>query len=144
MQLPSSGAAQMNRHIPLALAVALVALSFVVGAQRPAATGPVRTALASASSADRATVGRLYRALGEVMARDKGRLITTTSAWRAVYQDALRLAAGGTDLVGKYPGLDKAVEAVLAKHYTQDNVPVDEVVAGQIVAACKEVERQSE
>ena len=118
MQLPASGAAQM-KFIPLALAVALVALSFVVGAQRPAATGPVSTALASASSADRAAVGRLYRALGEVMARDKGRLITTTSAWRAVYQDALRLAAGGTDLVGKYPGLDKAVEAVLAKHYTQ-------------------------
>jgi hypothetical protein len=78
------------------------------------------------------------------MARDKGQLITTTSAWRAVYQDALRLAAGGTDLVGKYPGLDKAVEAILAKHYTQDNVPVDDTVAGQIVAACREVERQCE
>lgn len=143
MQFPSSGAAQM-KFFPLALAVALVALSFVVGNQRPAATGPVSKALASASSADRAAVARLYRALGEVMARDKGRLITTTSAWRAVYQDALRLAAGGTDLVGKYPDLDEAVEAVLAKHYTQDNVPVDEVVAGQIVAACKEVERQSE
>jgi hypothetical protein len=142
MQLPFAGASQM-KHFPLVLAIALVALSFV-GAQRPAATGPVSTALASASTADRAAVGRIYRALGDVMARDKGQLITTTSAWRAVYQDALRLAAGGTDLVGKYPGLDKAVEAILAKHYTQDNVPVDETVAGQIVAACREVERQCE
>ena len=144
MQLPSSGAAQMNRHIPLALAVALVALSFVVGAQRPAATGPVRTALASASSADRATVGRLYRALGEVMARDKGRLITTTSAWRAVYQDALRLAAGGTDLPGKYPGLDTAVEEVLAQHYPLDNLPIDTAMAGKIAAGCRAVENQCE
>jgi hypothetical protein len=78
------------------------------------------------------------------MARDQGRLITTTAAWRAVYSDALRLAAGGTDLVGKYPGLDKAVEETLSKYYSLDTLPIDEELAGKIVDAVKDVERQSE
>jgi hypothetical protein len=131
------------KYVPLALAVALVAASFI-DVQRPAASGPVAQALSSAPSTDRAAVAAIYRALGDVMARDQGRLITTTAAWRAVYSDALRLAAGGTDLVGKYPGLDKAVEETLSKYYSLDTLPIDEELAGKIVAACKDVERQSE
>jgi hypothetical protein len=131
------------KHIPIALAAILVAASFV-GSPRPVASGPVASALSSAPSTDRAKVKAIYRALGDLMARDSGRLITTTAAWRAIYQDALRLAVGGTDLVGKYPGLDRAVEETLAKHYTLDNVPVDDALAKQIVAACREVERQCE
>lgn len=131
------------KHIPLALAVVLVAASFV-GSPRPVASGPVATALAAAPSADRATVKAIYRALGDVMARDAGRLITTTAAWRAIYQDALRLAVGGTDLVGKYKDLDAAVEKTLAKYYTLDNQPIDAALAEKIVAACRDVERQCE
>lgn len=138
-----SAAQGPSRLIPLTLAAALVAASFV-SSPRPAATGPVADALKSATSSDRAKVRSIYAALADLMARDQGRLITTTAAWRAIYSDALRLAAGGTDLVGKYPDLDEAVEKVLSQHYSLDNLPIDSALADKIVAGVKEVERQSE
>jgi len=116
----------------------------LVSSPRPVATGPVAVALKSASSTDRAKVASIYRALGDVMRRDSGRLISTTALWRSVYVDALRLAAGGTDLVGKYPGLDTAVEETLGKYYTLEVKPIDEALTEKIVAACKDVERQCE
>lgn len=140
MQLAAPGTARL---IPLALAIVMVAASFV-SSPRPAATGPVADALKSATSSDRAKVRSIYAALADLMARDQGRLITTTAAWRAIYSDALRLAAGGADLVGKYPDLDEAVEKVLAQHYSLDNLPIDSALADKIVAGVKEVERQSE
>ena len=131
------------RYLPITLAAALVAASFV-GSPRPAATGPVATALQSASSTDRAKIRSIYGALADLMARDQGRLITTTAVWRSIYADALRLAAGGTDLVGRYPDLDEAVEKVLAGYYSLDNLPIDQALADKIVSGVKEVERQSE
>lgn len=138
-----SAAQGPSRLIPLTLAAALVAASFV-SSPRPAATGPVAVALQSASSSDRAKLASIYRALADVISRDKGQLITTTAAWRSIYSDALRLAAGGTDLVGKYPGLDAAVEKVLAEHYPLENLPIDKDVAGKIAAGMTAVERQCE
>lgn len=131
------------KYLPMALAAALVVASFV-GSPRPAATGPVAVALQSASSPDRAKLRSIYGALADIMARDTGRLITTTAVWRSIYSDALRLAAGGTTLVGKYPDLDEAVEKVLAEHYTLDNLPIDQALADKIVAGMKTVERQCE
>jgi hypothetical protein len=64
--------------------------------------------------------------------------------WRAIYADALRLAAGGTGLVGKYPGLDKAIEQTLAEHYPLDNLPIDPELAKKIATGCRAVETQSE
>lgn len=138
-----SAAQGPSRLIPLTLAAALVAASFF-SSPRPAATGPVAVALQSASSSDRAKLASIYRALADVISRDKGQLITTTVAWRSIYSDALRLAAGGTDLVGKYPGLDAAVEKVLAEHYPLENLPIDKDVAGKIAAGMTAVERQCE
>lgn len=129
------------KHVAVLAAAALVAFSFV--GPRPAATGPVADALQSASSTDRAKIAAVYSALADVIARDSGRLIATTSAWRAIYSAALRLAVGGTDLVGKYPGLDKAVEQVLGQHYTQDDVPIDDKLAEKIAAGMHAVERQA-
>ncbi len=131
------------KFVPIALASLLVLASFI-SSPRPAATGPVATALKSASSSDRAKVASIYRALADVMARDSGRLIVTTAVWRSIYADALRLAAGGTDLVGKYPDLDEAVEKVLATHYPDTVLPIDKTLADKIVAACKDVESQCE
>jgi hypothetical protein len=128
----------------LAAAVAFAALQFVSLPQRSVATGPVAKALASASSADRARVASIYDALADLIERDGGKLIPTTAVWRAIYSDALRLAAGGTDLPGKYPGLDKAVEEVLAQHYPLDNLPIDTAMAGKIAAGCRAVENQCE
>ena len=133
----------LMRYLPMALATALVVASFV-GSPRPAATGPVATALQSASSSDRAKLRSIYGALADIMARDTGRLITTTAVWRSIYSDALRLAAGGTNLVGRYPDLDEAVEKVLAEHYSLDNLPIDQALADKIVTGMKTVERQCE
>jgi hypothetical protein len=129
------------KHLPLAIACLFLALTFIP--PQPRATGPVATALQSASSSDRATIAATYRALADVVRRDAGRRITTTGVWRAVYQDALALAVGGTDLVGKYPGLDKAVEEVLGEYYTLDEVAIDPDLAQKIGTACVEVARQS-
>jgi len=132
-----------SRLIPLALAAALVALSFV-SSPRPAATGPVAVALQSASPSDRAKLASIYKALADVISRDQGQLITTTAAWRSIYADALRLAAGGTDLPKKYPGLDVAVDKVLSEHYSLDNLPIDKDMAVKIAAGMVAVERQCE
>lgn len=129
------------KHLPLFIACLVAGLTFLP--PQPRATGPVAVALSSASSTDRATISATYRALADVMRRDAGRRITTTGVWRAVYQDALALAVGGTDLVGKYPGLDKAVEEVLGKYYTLDDVAITEDIAQKIATACVEVARQS-
>lgn len=133
------------KHYILLAAVAFAAFQFVPkGPQRSAATGPVSTALSSAPSSDRARVASVYAALADVIERDGGKLISTTAVWRAIYADALRLAAGGTDLPGKYPGLDKAIEEVLAQHYPLDNLPIDKTLAGKIAAGCRAVEKQCE
>lgn len=132
-----------TRLIPLALAAALVAASFF-SSPRPAATGPVAVALQSASSSDRAKLASIFGALADVISRDQGQLITTTAAWRSIYADALRLAAGGTDLPKKYPGLDVAVDKVLSEHYSLDNLPIDKDMAVKIAAGMTAVERQCE
>jgi hypothetical protein len=137
----SAPANQTVKAVSLAAAALLVLLSFV-NSPRPAATGPVATALQSASSSDRAKVASIYRALADVTRRDAGRLISTTALWRVIHGDALRLAAGGTDLVGKYKGLDVAVEEVLAKHFPLDNVAITPEVAEKISAGCTAVEVQ--
>jgi hypothetical protein len=129
------------KHIAVLAAVCLVACSFLF-TPRPAAEGPVATALRSASSSDRQRLAGLYAALADVVARDSGRLIATTAQWRAVYSDALRLAVGGTSLVGKYPGLDKAVDDVLAKHYPLNDVPLGDELVKDIVAGLRDVEAQ--
>lgn len=141
MQSPAPNAS-LVKYLPTLAAAVLVAISFLP--QRSAGTGPVATALKSATSTDRAKVASIYRSLADLMARDNGRLITTTALWRSVYTDALRLAAGGTDLVGKYPGLDTAVEETLGKYYSLQVLPIDDALSDKIVAACKDVERQCE
>lgn len=143
MQPTAPSPAGLKKYIPITLAALLVAASFV-SSPRPAATGPVATALKSASSTDRAKLASVYRALADVMARDSGRLIATTAVWRSIYSDALRLAVGGTDLVGKYPDLDTSAEKVLAEYYPLENLAIDEAMAQKIVAGMRAVERQCE
>lgn len=138
---PATVGSHSLKYLPTIVASLLVAAAFL-SSPRPAATGPVAEALKSASSSDRAKVRGIYAALADLIARDQGRLIPTTAVWRAVYSDALRLAAGGTDLVGKYPGLDEAIEKVLSQHYSLDNLPIDAELAKKIEAGALEVERQ--
>lgn len=142
MQRVAPGASALN-YLPTIAAAMLVAASFV-WSPRPAASGPVAAALQSATSTDRERVRAIYQALADVTTRDAGSRIATVAAWRAVHSDALRLAVGGTDLVGKYPGLDRAVEQVLAQHVSLDNVAITPEVASKLVAGCKAVESQCE
>lgn len=122
---------------------ALVAIS-LIPARQPAA-GPVADALRNASPRDRARVASIYEALADVTARDAGQQITTLASWRAVHASALRLAAGGTDLPGKYPGLDVAVDKVLVDSVgSLDDVALSKEVVQKLVAGCKNVVKQSE
>jgi len=130
------------KHLILAAVIAFAAYQFLPQRSVDVA-GPVAAALKSAPSTDRARVASVYAALADLIDRDGGSRIATTALWRAVYQDALRLAAGGTDLPGKYPGLDKAIEETLAKYYSLDNLPIDKALAGKIAAGCRDVEGQA-
>lgn len=151
----SATAGEAVKHAAIVLSGLLLFWSFFTP-RTAVEAGPVKKALASASSSDRAKVAAIYRALGAVTARDKGSQIVTTAIWRSVHSAALRLSVGSTDLVGKYPGLDKAVDDVLASRISLDNLsltaevddPSTEAVDKKplwqlIVAACEEVEKQS-
>lgn len=132
----------MMKHVLPIVAGALLLYTFLPKTTPPAGTGPVSIALRSASLADRAYVGRIYGALSDVTRRDKSQQITTTSIWRAVHSSALRLAADGSNVKGKYPGLDLAVEETLAKHFPRGDVPITDELREQIIAGCKDVEAQ--
>lgn len=144
MQQPSpcSLGGEAVKHIAPIIAGLILLLTFLPPTPPPAVTGPVATALRSAPSADRAYIAGIYKALADVTRRDQGRQITTTSVWRAVHTSALRLAADSSNVKGKYPGLDLAVEQTLAKHFSLDEAPMTEELIGQIAAGCKDVEAQ--
>ncbi|NBW20534.1 MAG: hypothetical protein EBR82_72450 [Caulobacteraceae bacterium] len=127
------------KHIPIAVAVVLVVLSFLPGRQ-PAA-GPVAEALRTATPSDRAKVARIYTALAVITQRDAGKQIPTVGVWRAVHSAELRLAVG--ELKGKYTGLDVAVDKVLQSFVPAQDVPMSDDVIDGLVAACEEVAKQS-
>ncbi len=139
----------MNRHLPFIVAAGLVAATFIMPGKLTPPSGPVAAALASASRSDRAAVRELYRSLADVTRRDQGKLITTTAAWRAVHANSLKLAFGGTTLVGKYAGLDKAVDVIVFPAMGNTVRSMTDSVDGKplwekIASACEEVSRQSE
>ena len=136
------------KHVVIILAALFLFYSFFATPRTAVEVGPVAKALSSATSSDRAKVAAIYRALADVTARDKGQQISTTAIWRSVHSAALRLSVGGTDLVGKYDGLDTAAEAVLAKHFSLDNVALATEINGKpvwqaIVDGCRDVEAES-
>jgi hypothetical protein len=132
------------KHLPIVLAAALVAYTFLP-AKSPApapATGEVATALSSASKADRQYVADVYRALADITQRDGGRLIATTGVWRLIHRDTLALGVADTQLKGKYTGLDVAIEATLATYFPKTDVPLTPELVDKIVQGCKAVEVQ--
>jgi len=129
------------KHLPVIIALAVAVLTFLP-APAPQATGAVTTALANASKQDKATVRNIYTALADKTEEDNGNLISTVGMWRQLHINALKLAA--SKMRGKYPGLDVAVESVMAGKFPLDDAPLSTSLVNQIADACREVAKQSE
>lgn len=89
----------------------------------PAVASPVGKALQSATKADRSRVASYYDALADVVSRSQK--ITTVDGFRRVHAASLDEAFKGTDLPGKYQGLDVAIEEQLAAAIGKDNTGLD-------------------
>lgn len=126
------------KHLPVVIALVLVIIGFLPTKQP--VTGPVAQAMASASKADRAKLAGIYTALADVTERDGGKQITTLGVWRDVHAATLRLAVG--EMKGRYPGLDVAVEKVLAEHVLPEDVAMKGETLDDVVAGCREVAKQ--
>ena len=89
----------------------------------PAVSSPVGKALQSATKVDRSRVASYYDALADVVSRSKA--ITTVEGFRRVHAASLDEAFKGTDLPGKYEGLDVAIEEQLVAAIGKDNTGLD-------------------
>lgn len=93
--------------------------------------------LVTADAADKQRVFDVYTALSQVLARDLAKppaRITTTEQLADLQANTLQLAI---DQAGKYPGLDKAIEAVfLAKLGTDDVLPGTPDTQAKLIDAC--------
>jgi hypothetical protein len=128
------------KHIPVIVALVVAALTFLPSPKKP--EGPVATAMAGASRADRSHLKGIYLSLADVTGQDNGKLISTVGMWRQLHINTLKLAAA--DMRGKYAGLDVAVEKVMADKFSLDDAPLSTSLVNQIAAACREVAKQSE
>lgn len=124
------------KHV--ALVIALLYLGYTFIPQPEPREGDVAAALLRASNADKRTVSEFYKAMADVTKRDGGQRIPNMQVWREMHRDALGLAFGGTDIVGKYKGLDIAIDQKLQAAAGLDNVPLSQV-ADKLVDACKEI-----
>lgn len=124
------------KHVALIVAVLYLAYTFIP--PKEPRGGDVAAALLRASAADRRAVSEFYSAMSDVTRRDGGERIPDLRVWREMHRDALGLAFGGTDLVGKYKGLDVAIDQKLQEAAGLDNVPLSQV-AEKVATACEEI-----
>jgi ABC-type amino acid transport substrate-binding protein len=103
----------------------------------PAPLAPVGIALRLASDDDRHRVSAFYAALADVVERSTH--INTVSLFRIVHAASLDEAFRGTDLKGKYIGLDVAVNDMLVKAIGLENVSLTADRRAALVAALREV-----
>ena len=96
--------------------------------------------LSTATAADKANVNGIYTALATILRRDIAKppmRITTTEKWADLQANTLQLAI---EQVGKYPGLDVAIEAVfLAKVGTDDVVQGSPETHAKLIDACETI-----
>jgi hypothetical protein len=98
----------------------------------------VSEALSAATKQDRSRVRAYYTAMADVVRRDD-HIITTVGRWRTANANALDLAFKGTDLPGKYKGLDTAIEDVLVKAIGKEDVAMTAEKRAALVVALEEV-----
>ena len=103
-----------------------------------APTSPVTAALSPASRQDKARVAAFYSALADVVERD-AKLTPTVGAFQQLHARSLDAAFKGTDLPGKYPGLDVAINDRLKAVVGTDDVPLPPAKHQSLVQALKGV-----
>ena len=99
---------------------------------------PVTAALSPATKQDKARVAAFYSAMADVVERDAG-VIPTVGDFRTLHARSLDLAFKGTDLPGKYPGLDVAINDRLVAAVGKDDVPLSQAKRQALVQALKDV-----
>ena len=102
-------------------------------------TDPALVALLKdADLADKARIAGIYAALRDVLKRDAGKLVKTTEQWALWQANTLQAAVDGTQLKGKYPGLDVAIENVFVSKLGKDKdiAQIDATVRSKIDEAC--------
>jgi hypothetical protein len=99
--------------------------------------------LTNAPASDKARIRGIYLGLLDVVKRDSAKSpadkkIKTTEHWSAAQAATLNLATDGTQLKGKYVGLDVAIEAVFDRKLGADRevVSVDAATSNKIIEAC--------
>lgn len=93
--------------------------------------------LSDASDNDRTRIVGVYTGLRTVLLRDKGARVSNTEKLAELQANTLQLAI---DEVGKYPGLDVAIDNVFKKVVgTDDVVAVTPQVVSNLVKACETV-----
>lgn len=94
-------------------------------------------ALRDASSADRGRIVGVYTGLRTVLRRDKGERVSNTEKLAELHANTLQLAI---DSVGKYPGLDVAIDNVFKTTVgTDDVVAASPDILNKLVKACETV-----
>ena len=103
-----------------------------------APTSPVTAALSPATRQDKARVAAFYSAMADVVERETS-LATTVGGFRELHARSLDRAFKGTDLPGKYPGLDLAIDQKLVAAVGKDDVPLPPAKRQSLIQALKDV-----
>lgn len=132
----------MTKHLIALVSVVLLVVAFLPTAQpvpvTPAPTSKVAQCLKGASQQDRHRVAAFYSALADVVERDDA-VLMSTGLFRTVHGTSLDLAFKGTDLPGKYAGLDQAINDELVAAVGLDNVAITAEKRAALVKALKGV-----
>lgn len=91
--------------------------------------------LKDATAEDKARIVSIYEGMAYVLRRDVGARLNTTEKWAEFQANTLQLAV---EQVGKYPGLDDAIESVFARSIgTDDVVPSTPENQQKLLKACE-------
>jgi hypothetical protein len=102
----------------------------------------VTAALSPAGSQDKARVAAFYSALADVVERESS-VAQTVGGFRELHGRSLDRAFKGTDLPGKYPGLDVAINDLLVEAVGTADVPLPPAKRQVLVQALKGVANAS-
>jgi hypothetical protein len=91
--------------------------------------------LKDAPAEEKGRVVGIYEGLQFVLKRDKGQRVNTTEKWAELQANTLQLAV---EQVGKYPGLDVAINDVFKRVLgTDDVLPVNADTQLKLIKACE-------